>query len=97
MAVTVEVAVGVEVDVTVVVPVAVGVGVAGVGVAVAVGVGVGAGSSSFVILICCGARTTFPLCSSSAVNAYSAGLSALMLTVMTEEDSVGWEESDITL
>jgi len=97
VAVAVLVVVGVEVDVTVAVSVAVGVGVTGVGLAVAVGVGVGSESSSFLILISCGARTTFPLCSSSAVSAYSAGLRDPMLTVMTEEDCVGWEESDITL
>lgn len=95
VAVGVEVGVALAVTVTAVVAVAVGVRV-GVGVAVAVGV-LDARAAGFLILICCEEATVFLWSFNSAVRSYWPGTSVPMLNVMTEEDGLGWTESESTV
>lgn len=99
VAVEVGVAVTVWVAVLVLVKVAVGVEV-GVALAVSVAVAVGvldARAGGFLILICCEAAKVFPWVFNSAVRSYWPGTSVPMLSVMTEDDGLGWTESESTV
>ena len=87
--VLVKVAVGVEVGVALAVTVT-------VEVAVAVGV-LDARAGGFLILICCEAAKVFPWVFNSAVRSYWPGTSVPMLSVMTEDDGLGWTESESTV